>query len=51
MNIIVLVEEQYKNYLTFFKREYSGVGCGRSVHGLAAIAKAANVLVDFTHDM
>ena len=24
---------------------------GRSVHGLAAIAKAADVLVDFTHDM
>lgn len=30
---------------------YSGVGCGRSVHGFAAIAKAADVLVDFTHDM
>lgn len=27
------------------------MGCGRSVHGLAAIAKAADVLVDFTHDM
>ena len=30
---------------------YSSVGCGRSVHGFAAIAKAADVLVDFTHDM
>ena len=27
------------------------MGCGRSFHGLAAIAKAADVLVDFTHDM
>ena len=27
------------------------MGCGRSVHGFAAIAKAADVLVDFTHDM
>ena len=35
----------------FFKRKYSGVVCGRSVHGFAAIAKAADVLVDFTHDM
>jgi len=35
----------------FFKRKYSGVGCGRSFHRLAAIAKAADVLVDFTHDM
>lgn len=25
--------------------------CGRSFHRLAAIAKAADVLVDFTHDM
>ena len=30
---------------------YSSVGCGRSVHGFAAIAKAADFLVDFTHDM
>ena len=30
---------------------FAGVGCGRSVHGFAAIAKAADVLVDFTHDM
>ena len=30
---------------------FAGVGCGRSVDGLAAIAKAADVLVDFTHDM
>ena len=28
-----------------------GMGCGRSFHGLAAITKAADVLVDFTHDM
>ena len=35
----------------FFKKRYSGVGCGRSFHGLAAITKAADVLVDFTHDM
>lgn len=35
----------------FFKKRYSGMGCGRSFHGLAAIAKAADVLVDFTHDM
>ena len=35
----------------FFKRMYSSVGCGRSVHGFAAIAKAADVLMDFTHDM
>ena len=35
----------------FFKKRYSGMGCGRSVHGFAAIAKAADVLVDFTHDM
>ena len=27
------------------------MGCGRSFHGLAAIAKAADVPVDFTHDM
>lgn len=27
------------------------MGCGRSFHRLAAIAKAADVLVDFTHDM
>lgn len=27
------------------------MGCGRSAHGFAAIAKAADVLVDFTHDM
>ena len=31
----------------FFKKRYSGMGCGR----LAAITKAADVLVDFTHDM
>ena len=35
----------------FFKKRYSGMGCGRSFHGLAAITKAADVLVDFTHDM
>jgi hypothetical protein len=35
----------------FFERKYSGVGCGRSFHRLAAIAKAADVLVDFIHDM
>ena len=27
------------------------MGCGRSVHGFAAIAQAADVLVDFTHDV
>ena len=27
------------------------MGCGRSFHRLAAIAKAADFLVDFTHDM
>lgn len=27
------------------------MGCGRSVHGVAAIAQAADVLVDFTHDV
>lgn len=27
------------------------MGCGRSFHRLAAITKAADVLVDFTHDM
>ena len=27
------------------------MGCGRSFHRLAAIAKAADVLVDFIHDM
>lgn len=27
------------------------MGCGRSFHRLATIAKAADVLVDFTHDM
>jgi len=35
----------------FFKRKYSGVGCGRSPHRLAAIKKTADVLVDFIHDM
>ena len=34
-----------------FKRKYSGVGCGRSSHRLAAIKKTADVLVDFIHDM
>ena len=27
------------------------MGCGRSVHGFAAIAQAADVPVDFTHDV
>lgn len=27
------------------------MGYGRSVHGFAAIAKAADILVDFIHDM
>ena len=27
------------------------MGCGRSFHRLAAITKAADVFVDFTHDM
>ena len=27
------------------------MGCGRSVHGFAAIAKTADVLMDFTHDV
>ena len=27
------------------------MGCGRSVHGFAAIAQSADVLVDFTHDI
>ncbi|MCS2977581.1 hypothetical protein NXX48_22460 [Bacteroides faecis] len=26
------------------------MGCGRSVHGFAAIVQAADVLVDFTHE-
>lgn len=34
-----------------FNGRYSGVGCGRSVHGFAAIAQSADVLVDFTHDV
>ena len=27
------------------------MGCGRSVHGFATIAQAADVLVDFAHDV
>ena len=27
------------------------MGCGRSVHGFAAITKTADVLMDFTHDV
>lgn len=30
---------------------FAGVGCGRSIHGFAAIAQTANVTVDFTHDV
>ena len=30
---------------------FAGVGCGRSVHGFAAITKTADVLMDFTHDV
>lgn len=30
---------------------FAGVGCGRSVHGFAAISQAANVFMDFAHDV
>ena len=35
----------------FFRMGFAGVGCGRSVHGFAAITKTADVLMDFTHDV
>ena len=35
----------------FFKGSCSGVGCGRAAHGFAAIAQAADVLVDLMHDV
>lgn len=30
---------------------FAGVGCGRSVHGFAAISQAADVFMDFPHDV
>lgn len=30
---------------------FAGVGCGRSVHGFASISQAADVFMDFPHDV
>ena len=35
----------------FFRMGFAGVGCGRSIHGYAAITQTADVTVDFTHDV
>ena len=37
--------------LDFFDRSGPDAGCGRSEYGFTAIAQAADVLVDFTHDV